>query len=106
MLRLESPFQAVARIPTEDLELPGGERLTKGALVTACLGAANRDPDVFDDPDALRPGRDDAHLAFAAGRHFCLGAALARLETRIAVEVLVGAGAALRARLKRGAQSD
>lgn len=54
------------------------------------FSAANRDPEVFDDPDAFRPGREGAlnHLAFGKGIHHCLGAALARLEAQVAAEEL------------------
>ena len=58
-----------------------------------CYGAANRDPDVFDRPDEFRLDRDRAelrhHLAFGTGPHVCVGAALARLETRVAMTRLV-----------------
>jgi cytochrome P450 len=89
MLRYESPVQWIARRAKEPLEI-GGRRIATGQLVGLFLGAANRDPAQFPDPDrfdvARREGR---HLAFAHGIHFCLGAALARLEGQIAIGTLL-----------------
>jgi cytochrome P450 len=89
MLRLESPIQAVARVAIEPIEI--GEALVPpGALFTASLGAANRDPAIFDAPDRFDPTREpNPHLAFGHGVHFCLGAALARLEARVAIPMLL-----------------
>lgn len=84
-LRFDSPIQAVARIAREPLEL-GGVDVPAGAVVTASLAVANRDPEVFPAPDRFEPAREpNPHLAFGHGVHFCLGAALARLEARIAL---------------------
>src|SRR5262249_32935790 len=67
------------RVATEDCELDG-RRVRQGQLVGLILGAANRDPEHFPDPDRLDLGRtQNEHLAFGRGVHFCLGAALARL---------------------------
>jgi cytochrome P450 len=89
LLRFESPFQGVARVAAEDTEL-SGVAVPSGSLVSAMLGAANRDPDVFSDPAQLDIARDpNPHLAFGAGIHFCLGASLARLEARIALRALL-----------------
>ncbi|MDA8321332.1 MAG: cytochrome P450 [Actinomycetota bacterium] len=89
MLRYDSPVQLTSRIATEDVEV-GGSVITAGRSVIACIGGANRDPNVFERPDEFRidrpgPGR---HLSFSLGIHHCLGASLARLEARIAIEEL------------------
>lgn len=69
----------------EDITLHG-VTIPRGAMVMALLGSANRDPDQFDDPDTFDITRDpNNHLAFSRGNHFCLGAHLARMETRIAL---------------------
>jgi cytochrome P450 len=91
-LRYDASSQVLARTVTCDTELHGGV-LPAGHRVLLLLGAANRDPRVFDDPDRYDIDRPDVtqHLAsFGSGRHFCLGASLARLESRIALEELVG----------------
>jgi pimeloyl-[acyl-carrier protein] synthase len=88
LLRLESPIQGIARVSTEEVEI-GATRLPRGSLVSAMIGAANRDPEVFEKPDTLDLSRSpNPHLAFGRGVHFCLGAALARLEARIALRIL------------------
>ena len=80
---------AVPRFPSEDVDV-GGVPIAAGTPVTVLLGAANRDPRVFPDPDALDVGRNaEGHLAFLHGPHFCLGAALARLETEIALTAVL-----------------
>ena len=59
-------------------------------MIVALIGAANRDPLVFDDPDAYVIGRDTAQsVSFGLGRHFCMGASLARLEARVALDEFV-----------------
>ena len=89
LLRYESPSQHTARIAPTDLEL-GGRRIRKGQAVIAIMGAANRDPARFPDPDRLDVGRpDNRHLAFGWAAHFCFGAPLARIEGQIALEALV-----------------
>lgn len=89
MLRYDAPFQMNLRFVTEDVELRG-RTLRAGDLVRQALGAAARDPERFDDPDAFRIERPPArHLSFGNGPHFCLGAPLARLQAQIAVAALV-----------------
>jgi cytochrome P450 len=89
VLRWESPVQRTWRIVKADVDV-AGQQIPVGALVVLLLGAANRDPARFPDPDrfdVLR--RDPGHLAFGAGVHACLGAFLARLETQVAVGSLL-----------------
>jgi cytochrome P450 len=89
MLRYDSPVQAVARVTTEPVEI-GATRIAKGELVVALLGAGNRDPAVFHDPDRLDVTRKDLKpLSFGGGIHFCLGAQLARIEAAIVFETLL-----------------
>jgi cytochrome P450 len=89
LLRYESPVQQTARLAPHDLEL-GGRRIRKRQAVVAVLAAANRDPERFADPDSLDLGRqDNRHVAFGWAAHFCLGAALARLEAQIAFQMLL-----------------
>lgn len=85
-LRFESPVQGLERIVTEDLTL-GGKKLQRGDKVLLMLGAANRDERVIDDPTRFDVRRNpNPHLALGWGSHFCLGASLARMETRITFE--------------------
>jgi cytochrome P450 len=88
-LRLSSPTQGIFRIVTEDHEL-GGVQLPKGARLVMVYGAANRDEIVFPDAESFDPDRQRLreHLAFGKGIHFCLGAALSRLEAKVAMEEL------------------
>jgi cytochrome P450 len=96
-LRLEPAAAVVDRYATADAVL-GGVRITAGEQVTVSIAGANRDPAVFADPDRFEVRRANAsrHLAFAHGPHFCLGAHLARLEARIAIETLLDRLPALR----------
>jgi cytochrome P450 len=93
MLRHDSPLHLFERTATEDVELDlpgGGLRLARGQKVAALLGAANRDPAVFAEPDRFVVDRSpNPHLAFGAGIHFCLGAPLARLELQTALRALL-----------------
>ncbi len=83
-LRFESPFQRMSRVAKEHLEI-GGKRIRKGQAVLEMLGAANRDPQQFSDPDRLDVSRQpNRHVAFGVGIHFCIGAPLARVEAPIA----------------------
>jgi cytochrome P450 len=85
-LRYDSPAQVTARTAVRDLGLHGA-RIPAGAKVLLLVGSANRDGEVFPDPDRYDLGRDTSkHTVFGAGRHFCLGAALGRLEARAALE--------------------
>ena len=89
LLRYDGPVQRTGRMPNTDVAL-GGRTIPKGALVLGLIGAANRDPAHFPDPDRLDITRgDNRHLAFGWGIHFCLGAPLARLEAQIAILALV-----------------
>ena len=89
MLRYDSPVQFNGRVVREDLEM-GGKRLRAGQRVIALLGAANRDPAAFENPDTLDIERKEkSHLSFGRGIHYCLGASLALLEARIAFRCLL-----------------
>ncbi len=90
LLRYDSPVQFTTRTVKEDLEF-GGRRMQRGQTVFLWLGAANHDPAQFPDPDALDLARAGAkaHLSFATGIHFCIGAALARMEGQIALGALL-----------------
>ena len=89
LLRFDSPVQRVGRITTADVVI-GDRTIPTGSLTMALLAAANRDPAYFPDPDRLDLARrDNRHLAFGSGIHFCLGAPLARLEGRIVFAALL-----------------
>jgi cytochrome P450 len=88
-LRWESPVQTATRHVTQPITIRGVD-FAVGDTVQCMLGAANRDADFFPDPDRFDIHRANAshHLAFARGRHHCLGASLARLEGEIGLRVL------------------
>jgi cytochrome P450 len=89
LLRYESPSQHTARLANEDTIL-GGKAIGKGQAVIAVMGAANRDPERFPDPDRLDVTRkDNHHVAFGWAAHFCFGAPLAKIEGQIAFESLL-----------------
>ncbi len=89
LLRYDGPVQRTARIPSEDVTI-GGRTIAKGEMVMPFIGAADRDPAQFPDPDRLDIGRtENRHIAFGWGIHFCLGAPLARLEGQIAINTLL-----------------
>jgi cytochrome P450 len=90
LLRYDGPNQFVRRIATAPLDV-GGRRIPAGDVLYPCVGAANRDPARWAEPDAVRVDRPDAshHLQFGAGVHSCLGQHLARLQAEIALGALV-----------------
>ena len=89
LLRLDGPVQATARTATQDQRV-GGAEITAGQQALVVLAGANRDPKIFDQPADFRPGRRGAApLAFGYGAHYCLGSALARLETTVALSHIV-----------------
>ena len=87
-LRYDAPLHLFTRYALEDLDY-AGIRLRKGETVGLMLGAANRDPERFPEPDIFNPARTpNPHVSFGAGIHFCIGAPLARLELEIALSTL------------------
>ena len=112
ILRLESPVQLSARVARVDTEV-AGRTVKHGELVILYLAGANRDPEVFVDPHRFDVTRENAgrHLSFSGGRHFCLGAALARAEGEVGLRTfferfpnaeLAGAGSRRDTRVLRG----
>jgi cytochrome P450 len=89
VLRFDSPVQRTARLAHRSVEI-AGERVRAGELVIAQLGGANRDPAVFADPQRFDVTRADAgkHLGFSAGIHYCVGAALAKMEGEVGLHAL------------------
>jgi cytochrome P450 len=88
-LRYDAPVQGLPRLVREDVEL-GGVKLPAGARAFLMIGAANRDPERWPEPDRFDVARDTTgHLGFGFGIHFCLGSHLARLESRCALEAIV-----------------
>jgi cytochrome P450 len=89
VIRYDTPLSLFDRLVLEPVEI-GGQRIEPGERVGLLLGAANRDPREFDDPDRFDVARSpNHHVGFGAGIHFCLGAPLARLELRIALDRLI-----------------
>jgi cytochrome P450 len=112
ILRLESPVQLSGRQARVDTEV-AGRQVKRGELVILYLAGANRDPEIFADPHRFDITRDNAgrHLSFSGGRHFCLGAALARAEGEVGLRTfferypnaaLAGAGSRRDTRVLRG----
>jgi cytochrome P450 len=89
LLRYDSPVQATLRVAARDLSV-GGVDVRAGSAILALLGAANRDPGQFSEPDTFDVHRSNnrSHLAFGGGPHYCVGAPLGRLEARIAVAAM------------------
>ena len=89
LLRFAGPVQFTQRVLIEPIDLDG-HAIPANTLVALLIGAANRDPNVFDDPNELDVGRrPNPHLAFSSGIHHCLGAALARLEAAVAIPAIL-----------------
>ena len=89
LLRYDGPVQATARVANEDVDV-GGQQVEKGQMVMCVIAAANRDPAHFDDPETLDIARkDNKHIAFGFGIHFCIGAPLARIEGQAAISALM-----------------
>ncbi len=89
MLRYEPPSQQTARIAPRDFDL-GGKHIRKGQAAIAVMAAGNRDPERFPDPDRFDITRtDNRHLSFGWAAHFCFGAALARIEGQVTLEMLL-----------------
>jgi cytochrome P450 len=90
MLRYDPPTQAPSpQVAIEDVEI-GGKKIRKGQMVSVLIGAANRDPDRFTEPDRFDITRvNNEHLSFSLGPHYCLGASLARAEAQIAIMAIV-----------------
>ncbi|WP_027861882.1 cytochrome P450 [Marmoricola sp. URHB0036] len=90
VLRVDPPVLLTGRLCTADTVV-AGVPVRRGEVVTTLLAGANRDPGVFDDPDTFLVGRPNArdHVSFSAGRHYCLGAALARMEGEVGLRTLL-----------------
>jgi len=92
-LRYDTSSQILGRLATTDIELHG-TTIPAGERVLLLVGSANRDPRVFDEPDRFDVGRPEPYpqiASFGYGRHFCMGASLARLETQVVLEELAAA---------------
>ncbi|WP_419912616.1 cytochrome P450 [Hoeflea sp.] len=89
LLRYDAPLHMFTRYALQDISLEGGIEIKKGQEIGLMLGAANRDPQQFESPASIIPGRpDQANVTFGAGIHFCIGAPLARLEMQISLPIL------------------
>ena len=101
LLRYDAPVQLDVRVALEDMEFEG-RQVRKGQGVMVLLGSANRDPEMFSDPDRLDLSRQEAnHISFGRGIHHCLGASLARLEGRLTFEALLERFADIRMKADR-----
>lgn len=89
LLRFDSPAQMLSRVVSQDVEMDG-KTLAAGDSLLVVLGAGNRDPSVFKDPDSLDVTRHpNPHLGFGVGLHYCVGAALSRREAQVAIPALL-----------------
>ena len=89
LLRFDSPVQLTTRIADKEITI-GNVKIKPGEEITLCIGAANRDPEQFPEPDTLNFNRSsNPHLAFGDGIHQCLGATLARIQGQIALQSLL-----------------
>jgi pimeloyl-[acyl-carrier protein] synthase len=89
LLRYDGPVQRTSRMTMADVEI-GGKKIAKDSVVVVAIGAANRDPAYFADPERLDiTRRENRHIAFGFGIHFCLGASLARIEGQVAIGTLL-----------------
>ncbi|MDG5805285.1 cytochrome P450 [Streptomyces ossamyceticus] len=89
LIRFSGPVQALSRACTEDTSI-GGQTVRRGEIVVALIGAANRDPGQFPDPDAIRVDRDpNPHLGFGRGSHSCLGSVIGRAEASAVMSAVV-----------------
>jgi unspecific monooxygenase len=89
LLRFDAPLHLFTRYALRDVEV-AGMGLRQGDRIGLLLGAANRDPLIFADPDRFDPRRaPNPHVAFGGGIHFCVGAPLARLEMRVALNIVL-----------------
>jgi cytochrome P450 len=89
VLRIDPPVLLTGRMAVRDTTV-AGMRVPEGAIVSTLLAGANRDPEVFTDPNLFDVARPNAgeHMSFSAGRHYCLGASLARMEGEVGLRVL------------------
>ncbi|MCH1865051.1 cytochrome P450 [Nocardioides sp. CFH 31398] len=90
VLRIDPPVLLTGRVAARDTTV-AGRRIGRGEVLTTFLAGANRDPDVFEHPDVFDVARPNArdHVSFSSGRHYCLGAALARMEGEVGLRALV-----------------
>jgi unspecific monooxygenase len=89
LMRYDTPLQLFERWVLDDIEIDG-TTIPRGAEIAMLFGSANHDPDVFDAPDRLDlTRRDNPHISFSAGIHYCIGAPLARIELAASLRALL-----------------